>query len=559
MSDRTDFFYRQLVSEAALDEALADLETAVMRVLGDIGLRGVFSGLTVAETSPTGLEVAVTAGTARDQAGNRIRVPSTQTVDISEDYLGVPTTVATTGNQKYLSVYVTFDRSLESPQTDGNGDTVYTRRLESFGWKVVQGTESATPSRPALLSDAILLADVLISYGTTAVVNADLSTTRRMDAISIAGTPIALTTGNIVTALTSILTVVNAHIAGTGQYHPASVIQYNGSGAFANGSTTLSAAGLEAVIDQFVTLLSGTSSDPAGEDLIGVRSDATQSPTLPGGTLRARHVALRMAENLVYGGSGNFADGNPIAAGTIEASIDALVTALAGSTGLAKISGATITQSPTSISGASAQSMLAALLTAVNARALAAFTPTGGIAATTVHTALAELDTDKAAVAGANTFTAKQTFDLASAGVGLETASDTRADFNGEVEVPRINVGVQNAGVIAADVQITNDVGSVFVQAPGTDTVNYCLAMPVPANGNPVLHLKFYGGGTGSSRRVWITTTADIGAPPSNYFAYWEANSNARAGAVFAWDGTRWRHIVSTGLTGTAGGGTLAE
>lgn len=534
---KRDWRYRETVQESTLDSVFDYVEEAINRILTDQGLYGVFAGLSVTEDSPTGLDVVVSTGTARDQDGNRIRVPSPQTVDCSVDYLGASTTVSTVGQGKWLSLYLVFDRDLQDPQTDGNGDNVYVDIVPAYAWKVVQGAEAALPSKPALLSDAILLCDIALSYGQTAIVTANFDTDRRMVPFKKSGAPLAINAVSLDAVLTQILGVINPHITGAGQNHGAGDIGYNGSPSFADGVTNIGNSGtVEDAIDALVTLLAEKASTPAGDDLIGVRQDATQSPTLSAGTLRERLAALRIAANLAYAGSPNFADSTSISAGTVEAAIDAIVTALtstSGNRGAGKITAPAVSQSPTSLSADTIAAQIAALLTAINARALAAYTPSGNISSTTVHTAIAELDTEKAALAGAT--------------------------FTGEVRMPRVNVGAQNVGVIAADVQITNDVGSVFVQSPASDTVNYCLAMPVPAAGNPVLHLKFYGGGVGSSRRVWITTTAEIGAPPSNYFAYWEANTNARAGATFAWDGTRWRHIVSTGLTGTAGGGTLSD
>ena len=83
------------MSEAQLDELFNDVEVAMWRLLVDLGLYGIMTGLTVAESSPTGLSMDVAAGTAYDQSGRRIRIPSTQTVDLSVDYLNADTAVAT--------------------------------------------------------------------------------------------------------------------------------------------------------------------------------------------------------------------------------------------------------------------------------------------------------------------------------------------------------------------------------------------------------------------------------------------------------------------------------
>jgi hypothetical protein len=395
-----------------LDAVFADVETADQRIVSDHLLYGILTGLTVAQDSPTGLSAIVAAGTAYDQAGQRIRIPSQQVVDLSVDYLAADTAVSTPTFAKYLSVYVEFDRDLTDPQIDGNGATVYASSAESFAFKVVQGAESLTPTKPTLLTDAILLCDVLLEHGDTAIVNADLDTARRMNLFVIAGSPLAINATSILAALTQILAVVNPHIAGSGQYHGADDIVYNGSPVFADGVTALAAAtDLEVTLDSLVTKLATTGSTPAGDDLIGVRQDATQSPTLAAGTLRERLVALRLATNLYYAGSSAWGDATTIAAGTVAAAIDAIVSGLAstsGGRGAPKITLAALGGSPDSISAGTLATGISALLTAVNARAR---------------------------IASAETITAKYTFDLAAPGTGLETAADTTAAFAGPVTI----------------------------------------------------------------------------------------------------------------------------
>jgi hypothetical protein len=368
--NRHDTYFRQLLSEAQLDELFNDVEVAMWRLLVDLGLYGIMTGLTVAESSPTGLSMDVAAGTAYDQSGRRIRVPSPQPVDLSVDYLDADTAVATVGNAKYLSIYVLFDRDPSNPKTDGNGAVLYYDTPEHYRFKVVQGTEGVGPSKPALLSDGILLADILLEYGDTALVNADRDTARRMNLLVSAGAPLAINATSILSAFAQVLAVVNPHIGGSGQFHDADAIQYTGTPPnWADGSTAIPNSGsVKDAFDWLATNL-GKKTATSGDDLIGCLEDSSVSPTIIASTLRARLQALRLLSNSSYGGSPAFADSSTIAAGTGEAAIDALVTALAGSAGLAKISGSTISQSPDSVTGAAAQTMLASLLTLVNARA----------------------------------------------------------------------------------------------------------------------------------------------------------------------------------------------
>jgi hypothetical protein len=122
----------------------------------------------------------------------------------------------------------------------------------------------------------------------------------------------------------------------------------------------------------------------------------------------------------------------------------------------------------------------------------------------------------------------------------------------------RLTLALVN-GAIASNVQIDTKVGIVYTRSPPANNTDWNLAMPAPTDGKPFIMFKF-SGGTGTARRVWLTNTANIAvAAPTDYYAYWEASSNASAGCVFWYDGTLWRHISSYGMSGTAGGGALAD
>lgn len=363
-----------LVGESDLDTAFSQIETAINRHIVDLGLYGVVgSGLTVAESSPTGLSMDVAAGTAYDQSGRRIRIPSTQTVDLSVDYLNADTAVATVGNARYLSIYVLFDRDLQNPQTDGSGDIVYEDEIEAFRFKVVQGTEGVGPSKPALLSDGILLADILLEYGDTALVNADRDTARRMNLLRSTGSPIEINATSVLSAFAQVLAVVNPHIGGSGQFHDADAIQYTGTPPnWADGSTAIPNSGsVKDALDWLATNL-GKKTATSGDDLIGCLEDSSVSPTLIASTLRARLQALRLAANLTYAGSGNWANGASIPAGTIEATIDTIVSTLAstsGSGGALRVGSGAVSQSPDSLTAKSIYEQITDLLTAINLRA----------------------------------------------------------------------------------------------------------------------------------------------------------------------------------------------
>lgn len=181
MSNRLDYYFRQLVTEDELNRGFQYAEDAEHRIVVDQGLTGIVAGQGVGENTIPDLNVQVGSGVAYSRDGERINVPAPQIVDMSEDDAGAPTAVVTPGNEKWLSLFVVFDRILSDPRVDGNGDTVYFERAEGFEFSVVQGAEAAagTATRPPIDSGKILLADMLITHGQTAIVNAGINVDRR--------------------------------------------------------------------------------------------------------------------------------------------------------------------------------------------------------------------------------------------------------------------------------------------------------------------------------------------------------------------------------------------
>lgn len=217
MSDRKDFYYRQKVTEAELDGAFDALEVADRNVVGDLGFVGIASGLAAVQHSPSpNLGVDVAAGTAYDPAGQRIRVPSVQAVSIATDNGGVSTAVATPGNAKVVAVFLRFTRSLSDPRIDGNSNTVYFLRDESFGFWVKQGVEATDGAEvaPGLESDKVLICDVKLVNGQTSVVTGDITTTRAQNTFKVAGSPFALNAKSAKTAFADILGMLNGLTVG---------------------------------------------------------------------------------------------------------------------------------------------------------------------------------------------------------------------------------------------------------------------------------------------------------------------------------------------------------
>ncbi len=169
MSDRVNWYHRQRVTEAELDLAFTQLEQADRHLATDLNVFGIISGALPTEHAPIpDLSIDLT-GPARayDRLGQRIYFAVGQTVDLSVDSTGMPTEVVEPGNERWLGVFLKFDRALSDPRTDGNSQTVYFRRDEFFQVVVKMGAEApiGQAERVELEPDALLVADVRLRHG----------------------------------------------------------------------------------------------------------------------------------------------------------------------------------------------------------------------------------------------------------------------------------------------------------------------------------------------------------------------------------------------------------
>jgi hypothetical protein len=220
MANRNRFFYRQKVTEAELNKPFGYLEDADHEASYDRGLSGICFGFGVSEHSPLpNLSVDVDGpGVAYDALGQRIRFASLQVCDVSVDHDGNSTAVVNPGNEKFVSVFLKFKRELSDPRTDGHGSTVYFEESESWEFYVTQGAEAPpTAPRPALEADGILLCDVLLQFGDTAVNTVDLFLDRRQDAfvIELLGRyPALWHVGQLKDVLDALALISDLHVSG---------------------------------------------------------------------------------------------------------------------------------------------------------------------------------------------------------------------------------------------------------------------------------------------------------------------------------------------------------
>lgn len=141
--NRKDFYFEQLVTQADLDEAFDYAENADHFLQQDNGYIGIVSGLEVTEEATPDLTVDIAPGVAYDQDGQRTSVSAVQNLDCSQDSNAASTAVSGGGNEKWISIFIAFDRALSDPRVDGNGNPLQYERTEAFQFIVDQGAEAA--------------------------------------------------------------------------------------------------------------------------------------------------------------------------------------------------------------------------------------------------------------------------------------------------------------------------------------------------------------------------------------------------------------------------------
>lgn len=407
--DRRDFYFRQKVTEAELDGAFDAVETADWAQASDAVLTGILLGLTAAQNGVPNTTINVAGpGVAYDATGRRISVPTTQNVDVSVDESSVSTAVAGGGNEKYVSVFLEFDRTLTDPRIDGNSLGLFFDHAESFRFVVRQGAEAAAGlATPVPLdSGLVLVCDILRTFGVTQILNAAILTTRRQDWARLEGGTLELICGTPRAAVESLLQYLNDHVDGVSTRHPATDIDYAGSPVWAGAISGLPVGTVENALDQVVTQL-GSIANPCGGERVGTRATV-----------------------------GTYATGSGYAAANVWSVLNSIVTDL-GTTGATSGAHRVGSAARTAWLGGRtnpAASVFAALDKIITDLAATTsgddgaerigFFASGNIAATDVGAAIRELDTEKGGLALANTWTNTNLFNaLLTAAAGITVSA----------------------------------------------------------------------------------------------------------------------------------------
>ncbi len=299
MADRLDFYFRQRVTEAEFDLAFEQLERADRDLAADIGLRGVVTGAVAAPHSPLAdLTIDLTApARAYDQAGQRIAFGTDQRVDCSTDHAGLPTEVPTAGQERWLGVFLRFERLLSDERTDGNSRRVFFRRDESFELVVRQGPAGAAGSatKVALRPDELLVCDVLRREGQTQIVGADIDSSRREAFVFASGDAVRILSGlwrvlspaldTSQAAFDAVDAELAGHFAGTSRRHGAGHVDIAPHG-------FLTATDVQGAVRGIVDGLASVAPGSAGATRVGSDAAPGSPHGLPPGTVRSQLAQL---------------------------------------------------------------------------------------------------------------------------------------------------------------------------------------------------------------------------------------------------------------------------
>ena len=391
MSDRLDFYFRQRVTEAELDLAFEWLEQADRHLAADIGIHGVIAGAVPAPHSPVpDLTVELTApAKAYDRLGQRSFFGTGQTVDCGVDHTGIPTDVPDADQERWLAIFLRFDRLLSEPRNDGNSQQIFFRRDESFELLVRQappGPQGAAPKVP-LEPDELLLCDVRRRPGQTQILEPDIDVSRRQafvfaraEAVEIASSLWNILSPAVPTvqaALDEVDAELTDHFEGTARRHPASHIDYVPHGFVASDT-------VQAAIDEVVDDLSSAEDGNAGATRIGADAVPGTPHALPATNVDTQLSQLLtwLNEHLAQAAGAHHA--SAIAAAphhyldstSVQAQLQELASDLASQTaesaGASRIGAAAVSGTPHDLPAGSLAAQLSQLLAALNTHSNAA-------------------------------------------------------------------------------------------------------------------------------------------------------------------------------------------
>jgi len=299
MADRVSFYFRQRVTEQELNLASELLEKADRNLAADLGVFGIISGGVPAPHQPVAdLSIDLTAPMrAYDHLGQRIFFGTGQTVGCARDLTGVSTEVLTAGNERWLGVFLRFDRLLSDERTDGNNQRVFFRQDESFEIVVRQGAEAGEGAavRVPLQEDELLICDVRRVANSDQIRAEHIDVSRRQAFVFARGDSVGVFTElwqiikpsapQLQAALDEIDRLFARHFGGETRRHRSRDIDHTPSG-FVTATT------VQGAVDEMVSKLSSAADGSPGAALVGADAITGLPRALAAGSVDAQIAAL---------------------------------------------------------------------------------------------------------------------------------------------------------------------------------------------------------------------------------------------------------------------------
>ncbi len=299
MADRVQFYFRQRVSEQELNLASELLEKADRNLAADLGIFGIVSGAVPVPHEPvTDLSIDLTApGRAYDHLGQRIFFGSGQTVSCARDLTGVSTEVMTASNERWLGVFLRFDRLLSDERTDGNNQRVFFRQDESFELVVRQGPEAPhnTAVRVPLEESELLVCDIKRLGGVDRIGAEHIDASRRQAFVFARGDSVGVFTElwrilrpavpQLQATLDEVDRTLARHFDGDDRRHRSSHIDHTPSG-FVTATTA------QGAVDEMVSKFSSAKAGSPGALLVGADAVTGTPRALAAGSVDAQLSAL---------------------------------------------------------------------------------------------------------------------------------------------------------------------------------------------------------------------------------------------------------------------------
>ena len=384
MSDRTDFYFRQKVTEAELDLAFELLERADRNLAADIGVFGIIGGAVPSPHSPVpDLSIDLTsAARAYDRLGQRIFFGTDQTVDCTADYTGIPTDVTDINQERWLGVFLRFHRKLSDLRTDGNSQQVYFRRDESFEIRVRQAQAAGIgdATKVALQPDELLLCDIHRRHGQSQILADDIDMARRQAFVFARGDAVEIVSGlwnilqpavnSVQAALDAVDAEMSAHFSASARRHTAADIDYAPHGFIA-------ANDVQSAVDELIDDLSSGSGTP-GTARIGADAVPGTPHALPASNVDSQLSQLLAWLNQHVSAPVSAHNASAIAASphsyiattSVQAQLQEIVTALqsqtAGTAGANRIGAEPVGGAPHQLPTGTAASQLSKLVEFLN-------------------------------------------------------------------------------------------------------------------------------------------------------------------------------------------------